>query len=245
MQVYKTCSVTDYEILSPTLAKVVVAHTGEPTRDEVAQMLAAKMDYLAAPVRGSFRNIRPGLAVGFVRANKEIRLLEDKSQYRVMSSNILMDNTDKTLWDVKSGAGGKYLARHGQEDLSELVNASVYRRPDLPGLRHVTIAKAAPQEMVAFVDHDGSMDYGYAIGTSEAQVRVFSNARRIPVTVDYTRVVSITAAPVPKSTHVSVVAQLSDAQAKADAKDYYRQLYGFDPAYLAEVIDSIDGSSFA
>ena len=37
----------------------------------------------------------------------------------------------------------------------------------LPGLRHLAIAKAARSEVVAFVDAEGDVDHGFAIGTND------------------------------------------------------------------------------
>lgn len=242
----KTLNITDYKIFNPKLAKVMVSFTGDVKADEIVATLAEKLRFAAAPVRKSFRIVQAGVAVGFIRANKEVRVLEkgDRDQYKVMSSNILMDKEDETLWDVKSGAGGRYLARHGQEDLSELVEASIQRRSDIRGISHLTMAKAAPQELVAFVDDEGSMDYGFAVGTSSEKVKVVSYLRRHPMLVDYESVVSIMPVPVPKSVAAPVVASLT-AEEKKDMVAYYTRLYSYDKAYLAEVIKNIEDGSLA
>src|ERR1700676_2545328 len=130
-----TVSITDYQMKTATLAKVIVSFTGKQTKDELRASLLQKFDGLAAPVEDSFRIVKAGVAVGFIRANKEVRVVNDKelrASYRVMSSNIMMDNADKSLWEIREGKAGKFLARHGHEDLSELVNASVNRRSDVP-----------------------------------------------------------------------------------------------------------------
>jgi hypothetical protein len=238
----RTIAITDYSLMSPTLAKVIVSYTGEIDREFIKSELSKKMEYLATPVASSFKKIKEGVAVGFIRANKAVRSVskqEVQAKYRVMSSNILMDNSDKSLWEVKDGAAGKYLARHGQEDLTALVQSAVSRRSDVPGLRHVTIAKAQPSELVAFVDADGDIDHGFAIATSDAQVKVLSFNRKIPMTVDYATVVSITPVSVPRKTQSEVMASLT-AEQKKDAKDYYQRLYGYAPEYLAEVVKAIN-----
>jgi len=238
----KTVSITDFRIKSNLLAKVIVSYTGQVDAEFIHESLTRQLGYAATPVRASFKRIRDGVAVGFVRANREVRAAskaEVSAGYRVMSSNILMDNEDKTLWEVKDGVAGKYLARHGQEDLTALVTAAVQRRSDIPGLRHITIAKAAQSEMVAFVDDEGDMDYGFALATSEDQVKVLSFNRRIAINAGYDQVVSISPVSVPKSVSAPVLSSLT-AEEKKVSIDYYRRLYGYAPDYLREVIDQIN-----
>jgi hypothetical protein len=237
----RTISITDYRLKSPTLAKVIVSYTGDIDREFIRAELSKKMEYLATPVTSSFKKIREGVAVGFIRANKAVRSVTQKdikANYRVMSSNIMMDNTDKSLWEVKDGTSGKYLARHGQEDLTALVQANIQRRPDIPGLRHITIAKAQPSELVAFVDDQGDVDHGFAVATSDDQVKVLSFNRNIPMTVDYDSVVSITPVAVPRATQTEVMASLT-AEQKKQSIDYYKRLYSYAPEYLADVVKAI------
>lgn len=235
-----TVNIIDYKLHSNKLAKVIISYTGDIDSAWMKAELSKKMGYLATPVQSSFKAIKAGVAVGFVRANREVRTITkmEASKYRVMSSNILMDSADKTLWDVKEGAGGKYLARHGEEDLASLIESSVYRRSDLPALRHVTIAKAAPNELVAWVDNEGDMDYGFAVATNDEKVKVVSWNRRIPINVDYDAVVSIQPVPVPAAIKNEVVASLT-AEQKKNAIDYWTRLYGYAPDYLREVIEQV------
>src|SRR5271167_1679662 len=109
-----TVAITDYKMKSETLAKVIVSFTGSQSKEELRSALLEKFDGLAAPVEDSFRIVKAGVAVGFVRANKEVRVVSDKeirASYKVMSSNIMMDNDDKSLWEVREGKAGKFLAR--------------------------------------------------------------------------------------------------------------------------------------
>src|SRR5271167_4097532 len=166
----QTVAITDFKMKSETLAKVLVSFTGNQTKEELRASLLQKFDGLAAPVEDSFRIVKAGVAVGFIRANKEIRVVSDKelrASYKVMSSNIMMDDADKSLWEIREGKAGKFLARHGHEDLSELVNASVHRRSDIPALRSLQIAKAASGEFVSFVSKSGDMDHGFVVASND------------------------------------------------------------------------------
>ena len=115
-----TAAITDYELITAKLARVVVAFTGRQTKDQLTETLAKQMGYMGTPVENSFRMLKAGVAVGYVRANQELRATSEKeirAGYQVMASNILMSNDDRTLWEVKTGASGTFLARQGQEDL--------------------------------------------------------------------------------------------------------------------------------
>lgn len=238
----KTINIIDYRIMSPVIAKVLVSSTGDMSSEEMRELLARKLDYKAVPVEASFKRVKPGVSVGFLRANRTVRTptqAQLKASYRVMSSNILMDNEDKSLWEVKEGSTGRYLARHGNEDLSALVESSVQRRSDLPALRHITIAKAAKSEVVAFVDAEGDVDHGFAIATDDQNVKVLSFSRRVPMTVGYDTVISISPVAIPASVNKVVASTLSPEQ-KRNEKAYYEALYSYDPQFMREVLRQID-----
>lgn len=238
-----TVNIIDYRLKSPELAKVLISYTGDHSAESLTAALCEKMGNQARPVQASFKQMRPGLAVGFIRANRAVIALPSNQElgakYRIMSSNIYMSAEDKSLWEVKNGAAGKYLARHGQEDLTALVEATVQRRTDLPGLRHITVAKAAKHDLTAFVADDGSMDYGIALSGNDDHVRVLSSARHVLVTVAYDSVVSMSAIKVPASVDKQVRAALTPEEKKNEI-DYWRRLYSFAPEYLSKVIEQVN-----
>ena len=243
-----TVAITDFKMKSETLAKVVVSFTGSQTKDELRASLLQKFDGLAAPVEDSFRIVKAGVAVGFIRANKEIRVVNDKelrAAYRVMSSNIMMDNTDKSLWEIREGKAGKFLARHGHEDLSELVNASVNRRQEIPGIRHIQIAKAARGEFVSFVSKSGDLDHGFAVASSATQVKVVSLASKSPVVVDYDTVTAISQIPIHKAFAKKMATAGISRQEKDKEITYYTELYSWAPDYLEEKTRQINEGTLA
>jgi hypothetical protein len=219
-----------------------VSFTGEFAPQEMREAVAAKLGNLAAPVAASFKKVKPGVAVGFIRANREVRTptaRELKASYRVMGSNILMDESDKSLWEVKSTGTAKYLTRRDQEDLSALVHASTHRRADLPALRHLAIARASRSEVVAFVDAEGDVDHGFALATNDEKVKVLSFSRRVPLVVDYDDVVSISPVTIPAHIHRVVASSMTPAE-KKDEKEYFTRLFSFAPEYLREIQRQID-----
>lgn len=249
----QTLSITDYQMVSTKVARVICAFTGNHNRDSLTAALQAKLKHAAAPVENSFRIIRAGVAVGYLRANKEVRLVskqELNAGYKIMASNIMMDAKDETLWELKKGAGGAYLARHGNEDLSELVEATVSRRSDIPALRHLAQASVAKRELVAFVTTAGDMDYGFCVGVNNAKgrLRVVSRSSRQAVVVPHEAVASVTpfnalTNRIPRELHEKIMASGIDRSAIDQEIAYYTRLYSYSPEYLDKVIEQIEGTA--
>lgn len=248
-----TVAITDFKMQTPSIAKVMVSFTGRQTKESIRAALLEKLDRQAAPIDNSFRIVKAnslgGVAVGFLRAQREVRVVDNDKQlrasYRALGSNIMMDQNDKSLWEVKDGAGGKYLARHGNEDLSELIQASVHRRADIPGIRALAMAKAAKHELVAFVSPSGDMDYGFAIGTRDDAVRVVSHTTQTAQAVDYNMVTFMAKVPLPKSVHQRIVQAGISREDKNQQIEYYRKLFSYAPDYLADVIEMVNNDTVA
>jgi hypothetical protein len=248
-----TVAITDFKMQTPAIAKVMISFTGRQTKETIRAALLDKLDRQAAPIDNSFRIVKAnslgGVAVGFLRAQREVRVVDNDKQlrasYRALGSNIMMDQNDKSLWEVKDGAGGKYLARHGNEDLSELIQASVHRRGDIPGIRALAMAKAARHELVAFVSPSGDMDYGFAIGTRDDAVRVVSHTTQTAQAVDYNMVTFMAQVPVPKSVNRRILEAGISREDKNQQIEYYRQLFSYAPEYLAEVIEMVNNDTVA
>lgn len=243
----QTLSITDSKMIRPNLAKVVVAWTGKFTKEQMFAKLTEKLQYLAQPVEHSFRTIREGAAVGFVRASKEVRVVESTKQlragYRVLSSNILMDNTDRTLWEVKDGAGGKFLARHGNDDLSELVEATTYHgRPDVPKVHHLAIASAARNELVAYCNSRGEMDYGFVVRTNPDKCQVVARSTNTLDVVNNEQISSIHQVSVKASTHKEILSKMTPAD-RANAAEYWRTLFSYAPEYAEQLVEYVNNDA--
>jgi hypothetical protein len=233
-------SITDHTMVSPTLAKVVVHWTGNPSGNDMAQEIAASLNYMASPVEYSYRSLTDNSAVGFVRYQPVIQPWNEReitASFKVLGShgNIMMDTRDRTLWEIKQGPGGdKYLARHGNENLAELIESSVNTGVmGAPKLSRVTLAKAVPGEFAAFVNSYGDMDYGFVTHTKPNKCKVISASTKQSVEVDYGIVVSFLQVPVSQEDHQSVVAAVKASVKEAgeagkgdgESVAYWRELY--------------------
>jgi len=246
-----TIAITDYELQSPTLARVIVSYTGHMTREQIRANLLEHFDNQAAPVENSFHIIKShnngGAAVGFVRANKEVRVVDDKeirAGYRMMASNIMMDNADRSLWEVREGRGGKFLARHGQEDLSELVEAKLQRRQDIPALRHIAMASAVKGEFASYVSKTGDVDHGFVLAANAEKIQVLSSTTQVPEIVVMAKVTRLDRVPVPKEFHKQMLKANISPEDKAQAKEYWTKLYSYDPDFLADVKKQVEDTTW-
>lgn len=247
-----TASITDYEMISPKLARVIVAFTGRQTKEQLVETLAKQMKYMAAPIENSFRMLKDNVAIGYVRANQELRPTDEKeirASYKVMANNILMSNEDRTLWEVRNGAGGMFLARQGQEDLSELVSASTNRRQDVPRLHQVVSANVAqPREFIAFASKSGDMDYGFCTRASKdgTQLKVVSSTtgrEEIVLSKQVASVLPAGAVPIPRETHSKITASGISRDDVNQQVEYWNRLYHYNPAYLSDVIQQVEDTA--
>lgn len=250
MDITKTISLTDYQLIKPTLAKVVVATTGNLTKEEMADMLCANLKYLASPVEASFRRVTKNSAVGFIRANKQTRELDGAgkkgdltARYKVMGSNLLMDKQDRTLWEVKSGPTGSYIARHGNEDLSELVEASVHYRADVPKIGRITMAKAAPAEFAAYCTANGVMDYGFVTRSNESACEVVAASTASKQVVKNEMIAGLYPVTIDRDVHRQIMARVMTSDEKAKAAEYWRTLFQYAPEYADELVKAVNETS--
>lgn len=245
-------SVTDCHMKSKTLARVTLAfNTMDATRKECEQAVAALFDGLAAPVEGSFRPIRSGglpAYVGFIRANREVKNLTDEIQasLKVVSSNLLLDKADDSLWEIKQGpSGDRYLCKQGNEDLAELVAASVSTQFGVPNLNRVMASLPSPMEYAAFVNPESEeVQFGYVIASEGGKVQIAKrvNGEVNEVEVDATLLVEV-ASFKNAEIHKEVAAPSAQGD-KAAMKDYYKRLYSYNPEYYAQVEKMIDQHAF-
>lgn len=266
--------VHEYETISPKLARI----TASLTRDHLSQqaVYAALQDNLGAgitPVKDSFRWIDEAhtAVVGYVYAANQVKYLpkgEQPTGFREVASNIFMDETDKSMWDMKQGAGGKYLAKQGSENLSAMLEtARMSPRGSQPRMAHVLRATVAEKELCAYVSEGrrtADMDYGVVLGKAEnGALMVLSHMTSQPVTVAPELIVAsytIDAKGVPPLPKAKVDALLQQKRIQASLsksavdrvnaadvysphltpQEYWTLQYSYAPEYLAKVLQQVN-----
>lgn len=165
-------TISDYVMVTPTLARVVATFNSLTAPQEVlSAALSHALNNVATPIEGSWRSIEtsgnPAL-VGFVSSNRSIvpYTPETAKNKVALSSNMLMDASDESLWELRSdGAGGKTLCRQEGDSLERLMETARVRQPRAPRLESI-LSGVDPQNFIAYVDPvTETVGYGYVIAT--------------------------------------------------------------------------------
>lgn len=246
-----TLNVNDYEMLSPTLARVVVTYTGTlPVREEIRAAVARMFGGAASPVAESFRKVTDGVIAGFVKASREVREYDEglvtAGKMRVVASNMLMDNTDHTLWEVKESSTGKYTVRKSDEDLSALVHLACRTQMTQPTLAHLASMPAEPKEFAAFVSEDSEeVEHGYVIASEKGKMTVLPAGSDTPVEVTTAHLVEVMNLDGEDSKAFGHEMAAEVAADKATMIEYYKKMFSYSPEYIAKVIQIINQHAFA
>jgi hypothetical protein len=243
----KTVALNDYEMINDNLARIVVSYTGDWPKEEFLQQITAMFDSHAVPVRDSFKKLTDNAVVGFVFATPDVRPFEDDEvkKYRVVAGNILMDQEDSTTWELKQGASGKYLCRHGSEDLSVLAQGMARKLPTRPRMGNIALtAGVAVKEFIAYVDPDeGEVQYGYAVERDNDTIAVLSATTQQTVEISEKLVVHATHLMGQDEKMNNM--ELAGNSDKTSMEQYYRKLYSYAPEYVSEIIKMINEHAFA
>lgn len=243
-----TVAIVDYKMLNNGLARVVVSFTGQPSKTKIKAKVAEMTGNRAAIVENSFRLVAKNAAAGYIRANQEIRQVDEKeirANYVTASANILMSNEDNSLWAVKKVGDSTYLAKQDDEDLDDVVEA-VLSRSAIQAPRLMALASVKPEkhDLVAFVTDQGDMAYGFVTSANSKACKVMANCSKKPMIVANDQIVSSSQVEIDAATDKAVRQKVLAAN-KSTMVDYYSELFSYDQQYLNQVIDMINDMSFA
>lgn len=247
-----TASVHDYQVFDEgCLARVVVSfNTKQPTAAEVATTVSNLFGNELSIVPGSFRRLNPetaiaSLMVGFVTANRAVRPYDEKAgNYMVMASNILMDKTDESLWELRDSNGIKTLCRQGDEDLSELLEQAKVRRLGTPTLAAMA-STVNPDEFVAYIGRNHDIRHGYVLSEAETEGDEFEDEVKI-LSLEGQEEEQIESARVIEVAHLNGADRFEEVSATGkELKDYYKQLYGHNPEFFKKLSSIIDQHAVA
>lgn len=180
-------TVHEYIPLSGRLAMITATFSGGNLDDRGAldASLRSTLGASVTPVKGSFRWVEPshkGTAVGYVFASREVLAVAgeepDTSRFHKVNANLYMDVGDESCWQMREGAGGKFLTRSGEDDLREVLESSRQSPTgSTPRMASIARASADVHELVAFVTEGSSvaeMDYGVCVGRGDGASLVLS-----------------------------------------------------------------------
>lgn len=172
-------TIHDFDPQTPRLARVVACfNTVDANIGDLFAAVTAALGGKAVPVDGSFRVVHSHslpTMVGFVRSNAEVLDFDEGSKrgMRAMASNVLMDTSDESLWEVKQAAGAKVLVRQGTEDLNAVLQTAKMQVARAPKLSSVASEVPEASRFVAFVDpRTSTTRYGYVLEASLDAVEI-------------------------------------------------------------------------
>lgn len=261
-------TIHEYRPLSPSLAVVTASvSSSHPTPEVLRAALASALGAGVTPVRGSFRWIDSETrdsVIGFVHASTPVQVLEgaapDEAKFHRVQANVYMSKDDETLWEVKEGAGSKYLARKGQVDLtSTLEQARVSPKGSMPRMRSVASAQAEVHEIAAFVvegTRTAEVDVGAVVSRfDDGALLVRSATQNTELRVDPAYLVqafTLTSAPsLPREVVAREVASrkgpkaVTASAAALTPQEYWKLAYGHAPEYLNLILRQVEEQGVA
>lgn len=262
-------AVHEYQMVSPRIARVTASFTQDHlSQDDAYAALQKTLGNAMIPIKASFRWLdeKAGSAIGYVFAPPVTEFIGGDTvpdKYRQIAGNIYMDKADESMWNMREGVGGKYLARQGQEDLTAMLEtARVSPRGSQPRMSQVLTASVQERELVSFVSESrrsASVDYGVVLSTGEnGSMVVLSHMTTQPVTVKADMVIASFAIdsrkvpPIPKDKVMAMKksrpkpASISEKVQAADVyspnltpQEYWTLQYSYNPEYLAKVLQQV------
>lgn len=250
----RTVTVADYRTINANLAKVIIATTGDVEQEDIEEAIIAKLKGQGALVKASLRKVTSegsikASYVGFIRAMNEVREVtphELQASYKAIvasNENVLINNKDQSVWQLKTAASGKYLVRQSEDDLQSLVASVVNNYVPAPKLSAVRMPMPECNQLAAYVTPEGTLDYGFVTRTSTANnaIQVVSSNDRVTRTVNLDVVASAYSVEIPTEVYKVAAANVSREE-KDKQIAFYTSLYDWAPDYLADLIKDIESS---
>jgi hypothetical protein len=247
-----TLNVNDYDMVTPTLARVMLTYTGNIPRsqEEIRASVAQLFKGHASPVADSFRKVTEGTVAGFIKTSREVREFDSgmvtAGKMKEMAANLLMDKTDESLWEKKSGAAGDYLVRQGNDDLSGLVHLATNKQLGQPTFAHLASMPAETKEFAAYVSTDTEeVEHGYVVASADGKMTVIPVGAEDAVEVQTAQLVEVINLDGEDAKAAGGVMAAEVAADKGAMIEYYRKMFSYAPDYLQKIIDIIGQHAFA
>ncbi len=257
----------DSQVINPNLAKVLVTfNTEETTREKNFYAIASLFCGNAAPIECSFRRLPISsafAAVGFIRKNTEVRSLDTASlkKYRVMAGNLLLDENDNSLWELKGDQNSRYIARQSDENLADLIqHAGVIRHNGMGGVVNLASLVTDVRQRGEFIGYisPNTLEYasGLLLNETPAGMEIYDpvddETEITPVDtlvessfIDWKSIAREADIRTPKSAYASISGSPVSASTKSELKNYYKEVYSYNPEYLQKIYEIIDQTNLA
>ena len=247
-----TLNVNDYDMVSPTLARVMLTYTGNvpQSQEEIHAEVSRLFNGLASPVADSFRKVKDGVVAGYIKTSREVRDFDASAvtagKMKEMAANLLMDKTDESLWEKKSGASGDYLVRQGNDDLSGLVHLATNKQLGQPTFAHLASMPAEAKEFAAYVSKESEeVEHGYVVASVDGKMTVTPFGADETVEIQMAQLVEVINLDGEDAKAAGTVMAAEVAADKNAMTEYYRKMFSYAPDYVQKIIDMINSHAFA
>lgn len=252
-----TAKILDHARINDNVEKVAVRITNSGTKDEMRAAVAKALNGQATVIESTFLEVAHETYVGYVAHNPEVKEFTKADQeaveartspMRVVAKNLLLDESDQSLWEARESAGGKFLVRTSKEDLSELLSSVAEPSLKVPTQQMLASAHAEipARSYVQFLERDlAEVGYGYALESTASTVKVLAfgadeEAMEVPAS-DIIQVADLEGEDTEQAA-IEIPAAAADA---GKLKKYYQQLFGKAPKFMQKLNKVIqDGSKF-
>jgi hypothetical protein len=249
-------NIHDSREVTPTLHRVVLSYTGElpNSPEQIHQQISSLLKGHGAPVVGSFSHLTKSgdikSLIGFVKASRPIIEFNDEvkanadGRFKAMASNLLMDKTDESMWEIRSGATGKYLAKQSHTDMTELVHLATASVFGLPKFSQIEPPAVAVREFASFVDVESEeVMNGFVVASDENGIKVMAFETNEVVEAGYDQLIELNELTPEEATIKGMEMPKEIAADQADPNtmiEYYRKAYPYAPEYVQKIIEMIN-----
>lgn len=252
-----TAKILDHVRVNDHVEKVVVRITNSGTKEDMRAAVSKALNGQATVIESTFLEVAHETYVGYVAHNPEVKEFSKADQaaveartssMRVVAKNLLLDETDQSLWEARESAGGKFLVRTSKEDLSELLSSVAQPSLQVPTKRMLSTVHAEfPSRSYAqFLERDlAEVGYGYILEATDSTVKVLAfGADEEPMEIPASDIIQVADLEGEDTEQAAIEIPAAAADA-SKLKKYFQQLYGKVPQFMQKLNKVIqDGTKF-
>jgi hypothetical protein len=274
-------TINSFDLVAPGVAKIVATISGnfgsDPTQKVMAKICRKAIHASVEGVfciNNSFRVVPDTgdalRVVGFVGANRQSKPFEEKSSYKEIAKNVLMDVEDESVWEVSTVGGKKFMCLQGEEDISETLEVARVRDVSAPPISRFT-SVANTGEYASWVDVENKdVRYGYVVASGDEATVVMCRLTNELKQIATSCLIALATPDKRATKHVKELAAKGQKKPKVLAavenfrntldkryeeydfsnvdynniREYYKAVFAYAPEYYAEFEKIIDHYGF-
>jgi len=243
-----TAAIRRHKVVTDTVGRVWASFSvTDPTPDEIRLAVSNAIPEGVSPVDGTFYPVDDATITGLIRRDTKVRALsEDRKHYKELSSNVLMDDTDQSIWEIRALEGKSYLVRVEEESLDDIL-ASIPTTDDsgwnpkgASDLREAASTMEIPDAEYPLVNYYDPMQHAVRgamlVKAGDGMASLYNWEEDATVEVPSALLVSLTSVT-PKKTDLGQFTKPKEGTptTNADLTEYYRKWFKYAPEYFEQM----------